>query len=342
MCNYHKFTIFNYYLLLFRCRKTLIMPYMHHTPKRKYKDSDAEFTQVADGIIQNVERDATELLEWGITPEIVAAAKAKRHEFADKPSDNVLTGMMMIATMYRNDKHKELEYGVRRITDRIRHKYGEGHGLYSSLNISTLSKQTAEELVRTARSVVATCTTYLPMLLSEGISSEMLADVLAMSVVLDGLIDAKINAVNERDMAVFERIRLGNELYDIIVNFAGKGKSCWYGVHPIKHSHYVLYTPTGKAQQQKTEGTVDAESLVNTSVQIEKPSTTISIKNTGTVPIHCYFAAEPTDTSGSFVAIIAPADTVTRTAKELGYTASATRFNIYNPSGSSGSYSATW
>ena len=318
------------------------MDFFVHPPVRAYKMPDAKLTQKSDGIVQSATRDLAELADYGVSPAALAAITAKRDEFAYLPTDYMLSGLMMMATQAKNDKHKQLETGIRRIADRVRLKYGVGHGMYTALGVAMLSRQTSDELVRTGRSVVLVGTQFLAELASEGVTAPLLAEITTMSDELDDLIDAKLAAVQNRDLAVFNRITIGNELYAMLVNLAGKGKSCWYGVNEAKHNDYVIYSSGESSNTQQIEGNIDAEMVVNTSVNITDENTVITMRNTGAAPLRFFFAVNPTDTSGAQEVVVAPSESISRTAAALGYNPQTVRFNVYNPEAVGGSYTVEW
>lgn len=318
------------------------MDFFVHPPLRAYKMSDASLTQKADGIVQAATRDLADLATYGVSAPSLAAIAAKRDEFSLLPTDYMLSGFMMMATQAKNDKHKQLETAIRRIADRVRLKYGEGHGMYTALGVALLSRQSSETLVRTGRSVVLVGTQFMAELASEGVTAPLLAEVTSFSDELDDLIDAKLAAVQNRDLAVFNRISIGNELYAMMVNLAGKGKSCWYGVNEAKHNDYIIYPSGESSNTQQIEGNVDAETVVNTSVNITDENTVITMRNTGTAPLRFFFAVNPTDISGAQEAVVAPSESLSRTAAALGYNPQTVRFNVYNPEPVGGSYTVEW
>ena len=318
------------------------MDFFVHPPVRGFKMPDTKLTQRSDGIVQSATRDLPQLAEYGVTPTVLAAITTKRDEFASLPTDYMLSGMMMMATQAKNDKHKQLETSIRRIADRVRLKFGAGHGMYTALGVAMLSRQTSDELVRTGHSVVAIGTQFLAELASEGVTAPLLAEITTQSDELDDLIDAKLAAVQNRDLAVFNRITVGNELYAMLVNLAGKGKSCWYGVNEAKHNDYVLYPQGESSNSQHIEGNVDAETVVNTSVNITDENTVITMRNTGPLPLRFFFAVNPTDISGPSEIIVEPSESISRTAAALGYNPQTVRFNVYNPEPQDGSYTVEW
>ena len=308
---------------------------------RHFKYSDADFVQIADSKINAVERDFAELETYGITAAFIADYRAKRNAFAHAPTDYMLSGMMMMATQAKNETHNALTIAIRRVGDRVRIKYGEAHGIYSNLGIAKLSKQPSHELLRTGRSVVETCTSYLAQLASEGVTAPMLAHIAALSEDLDEQIDAQRRAIKNRDMAVFERITLGNELYDMMVSICAKGKSCWYGVNEAKYNDYIIYTHSSK-RSQSLEGTVDAGMVINLSVEDPKEDTIFTIENTGNEALSFFFAAQPTDATTAVSQTIAAHSTAAYNALQLGYSAQAKRLNVHNSGNAPSSYKVQW
>jgi hypothetical protein len=68
----------------------------------------------------------------------------------------------------------------------------------------------------------------------------------------------------------------------------------------------------------------------------------LTLRNTGNVPISFYFAVLPTDPTGPSPITVAPNESVTRNAIELGYSEQYNRLNVNNEQEAPGSYRIEW
>ena len=308
---------------------------------RRYRMSDARLVQLTDSVRQSAQRDAAELLNYGVTAATITALEAARDAFADNPTDEELSGDLVIATQAKNAQKLELQRQVRQISDRARIKFGEADGRFRKFGVELLTRQGDDELIRTARRVVRVATSLLPELSSEGLTATMISDLGAAADSFDNLVDAQDDAIKNRDIAVDERIGLGNALYDLLVNLAAKGKLCWEDVNEAKYNDYVLSASASPATQV-TEGNVAAQTVVSTSVTGVSTATVFTLRNTGNVPISFYFALLPTDPTGPSPITVAPNESVTRNAIELGYSEQYNRLNVNNEQEAPGSYRIEW
>lgn len=308
---------------------------------RRYRMSDARLVQLTDSVRQSAQRDATELIAYGVTAATITALEAARDAFADNPTDEELSGDLVIATQAKNAEKTELQRQVRQISDRARIKFGEADGRFRKFGVELLTRQGDDELVRTAKRVVRVATGLLPELMSEGLTAIMIAELGATADNFDNLVDAQDEAFKNRDIAVDERISLGNALYDLLVNLAAKGKLCWEDVNEAKYNDYILSSSSSPATQV-TEGNVAAQAVVSTSVTGVSTATVLTLRNTGNVPLSFYFAVLPTDPTGLSPITVAPNESVTRSAIELGYSEQASRFNVNNEQEAPGSYRIEW
>ena len=308
---------------------------------RRYRMSDARLVQLTDSVRQSAQRDAAELLNYGVTAATITALEAARDAFADNPTDEELSGDLVIATQAKNAQKLELQRQVRQISDRARIKFGEADGRFRKFGVELLTRQGDDELIRTAKRVVRVATGLLPELTSEGLTAIMIAELGATADTFDNLVDAQDEAFKNRDIAVDERISLGNTLYDLLVNLAAKGKLCWEDVNEAKYNDYIL-TASSSPATQVTEGNVAAQSVVSTSVTGVSTATVLTLRNTGNVPLSFYFAVLPTDPTGPSPITVAPNESVTRNAIELGYSEQASRFNVNNEQEAPGSYRIEW
>ena len=308
---------------------------------RRYRMSDARLVQLTDSVRQSAQRDAAELIAYGVTAATITALEAARDAFADNPTDEELSGDLVIATQAKNAEKTELQRQVRQISDRARIKFGEADGRFRKFGVELLTRQGDDELVRTAKRVVRVATGLLPELTSEGLTAIMIAELGASADTFDNLVDAQDEAFKNRDIAVDERISLGNTLYDLLVNLAAKGKLCWEDVNEAKYNDYIL-TASSSPATQVTEGNVAAQSVVSTSVTGVSTATVLTLRNTGNVPLSFYFAVLPTDPTGPSPITVAPNESVTRNAIELGYSEQASRFNVNNEQEAPGSYRIEW
>ena len=314
---------------------------VRHKEVRKYRKSDATLTQLSDSIQHSALRDADALAHYGVSADDIAQLQATRDAFANSPTDTELSTDLVIATQAKNAERQIMLEHIRQITERVRIKYGAQDGQYRLFGADLLTRQTDDELLRTARRTIYRATALLPSLSTEGLSPAMITALDTSLHTFDHLIDQQREAISNRDLAVDQRISLGNQLYKQLLKLAAKGKLCWGAINEAKYNDYIL-TLRGPKQPHSTEGTIAPSSVVATSVSGLKAATSLTLRNTGMVPLQFFFAPNPTDTHSPMQQLVPPNSSSTCTAHLIGYAAKCKRLNVYNPEASAGSYGIDW
>lgn len=314
---------------------------MAQKPKiRAYRGSDGKHIQSADSLKNSAVRDQPELEDFGVTPTTITVLMAARNAFANSPTDEELSGFMIIATQAKNASRADIQKQIRLIADRARIKYGEEDGRFRVFGVEMLTRQNDEDLLRCAYRVVRMGTQFLAELASEGLVVGMLTALEAAADTFDNQIDAQIEAIKNRDIAVDTRIGLGNDLYTLMVNLAAKGKLCWGDVNEAKYNDYILtHSSSGN---HATEGIIGGTSVVSTSVTGIDATTLLTLKNTGNAPLRFYCAENPTDAEGAIFVEVAPNQSVDHIAAELGYSEQLSRINVHNLTPTASSYRVEW
>lgn len=311
---------------------------------RDYKMSDGTLIQKSDTLQGVANRDLAELAGYGVEATTLTALEAARNAFDDTQTDEELMGDMVYATQLKNAKRVELLTAIKQIADRARIKFGKDDGRFRKFGVEMLSRNTDNELVRVGKRVGRVATEFLTELATEGLTEAMITAMLALKDEFDTLIDEQEEAVSNRDIAVDERIRLGNELYALMVNLAAKGKLCWESVNEAKYNDYVLTSSGsgsgGGTEPDVLEGSVAAGSVVNLSATGVSAATSFSLQNTGAAELKFYFAINPTDPSGPSEIFVPAGSTMSASAADLGYNEGGgfTRLMVANDSATGGSY----
>lgn len=313
--------------------------------KRTYKISDADLPQMSDKTVLFATRDLALLADYGVTTATIEEIEDLSEEMKNKETDQELMADMMIATEEKEAKRELVLSAIKQIVERAKFKFGEGSSQLRRFGAEMLSKNTDPKLVRVANRVIRTATKYLAELDSEGVKSTLIADLLAKNQQFDASLEVQEDAISDRDIAVQERIALGNNLYAKVVILAGKGKLCFLETDEARYNDYVLYPSSGTPDTSNTvEGDVAANSVVNISATVVSANTVFEIKNTGDADLKFYFAQNPTDLSGLAFILITSGQNRTTTAIELGYNPALEydRLNVNNETAVEGSYEITY
>ncbi len=297
--------------------------------KRKYKMADATLVQTSDDLTGSATRDLVELTIYGVDAAAIAAIVLLRDDFSNTATDNELMGDLMVATANRNEKAVEVRNAINPIATRFRVRYGESSGKYRGLGIELLSQQNADQLVRTGRAVVRRSTQNL-VEIGQGLTALEIAALETLVGELDALVDVQRDAVKDRDIAVDERIKKGNTLYEELVKIAEYGKAAWLNVNESKYNDYVI-TEVYNKPAQVLEGTIGMGMIVNLSVAEVQAITALSAEASGN-DMQIYFSINPTDYPNGFQQTIANGATGEFVAGAIGFAEGAReRLMLYNP-----------
>ncbi|MFM9943981.1 MAG: hypothetical protein ACKVQB_01980 [Bacteroidia bacterium] len=309
---------------------------------RKYRYSDAGLVQKTEDIINCAKRDETDLALYGLTSAFITTVEDAKNNVIKLANDSELLSEVMTATQNKNEKREEVRRQIRQMASRAATRFGDSDIRYRIYGIGGLSSMTDNDLVRTAREVVRLASLQIAELAEEGLTELVITKLESDTIALDKLIDLKIIAVKNRDIAVEERVIAGNYLFSIITVVAAKGKLCWVHENPAKFSNYIL-NEKAKNNLQTTEGTIETKMMVNISAFINKPGSKLNLINLGIGPLLFYYATDPIAYPETRFTTIPPGQSKVVSAAVLGFqSGKKERLIAYNPGTQNGSYRVQW
>lgn len=297
--------------------------------KRKYSFSDGELSELGDALIEAAERDLTQMTTFGFDQTRLDTIKDKIAAFKIFPPDEYYTGRMMEATAAKDLSISVMSNISEGIVMRATNKFGKDTPKVKGFGwTGYITKPDADKMV-VNRLVFKMGTDHQPALASEGLTVAILADLELKITDSDNAITLKRKRVSERDVAVNERITLGNELYAELVKLADTGKHIWEDSDESKYNDYVIYE-TSPGSQTVT-GTVPVSSIHQPSVVVNSPADEINITVTAG-KVTAYFAADPTDepAPGQTTFTIEPGTPFDGTATQLDWSAANFRLLLKN------------
>lgn len=210
-------------------------------PIRNYKFSDAELKQVADKMLNLIDRDRVEFTDLGFSAAKETEYKTLLDLFSNMETDDLLESNKMLATQVKNEKRAVAEGLMRRITTMAQLCFKGNAAKIRAFGDLGLAHQTDDDIVRTARTIEIAATHYLPELIAEGISQQTIQQLQAAREALDIAIDEQDATVTNRDIATANRVNVSNELYALVSKYAEMGKLIWKSEREAKFNDYLLY-----------------------------------------------------------------------------------------------------
>lgn len=214
---------------------------------RNYGFSDGELKQYGDEIINSIERDIVEFAERGMTTVRLNNLQQKLVNFDELPTDEILEGIKIDATQDKDTARNNAEIAARSIFVMAENKFGTDSGKYKQFGNAAFSRQSDNQFYRTLKTIKTSADKFLLDLAEEGLTQEMIDNLVKLTAFFDKAIDDQNTAIKSRDIATEERIEAGNALYADLVKVCNTGKDIWYNKNEAKYNDYVIYTsPTTK------------------------------------------------------------------------------------------------
>jgi hypothetical protein len=214
--------------------------------------------QLGDKCVLLMNRDATQLLSFGVDAAMVTLVKNLTQDLKNCPTDEELKAVVGIAVRKRDEKGDEVKVGVREIMSRAKNRYGEFTPEYRAFGTKGMDDLDHSDFCRCAHRVVrwSGSAPVLSDLAQKGLTQDMVDDLKTKTDEFDVLIDNKIDADITRDGATSQRVAKGNKLYAAITEVFDYGKTYWASRDETMYNDYVIYnTPNLKKPEPGQYGT---------------------------------------------------------------------------------------
>lgn len=220
---------------------------------RNYLFEDATLIQEAGRIKNAVSRDNKEFAKRNITNGTLTDFQTKIDAFDDFPTDEELQGVVVDATANKDALAQNIRVQARTIRNMAELQYHKT-GSYKTFGFEGMDEMSDANLYRLAKRVVRVGTKLLPVLSKQGLTQEILDTLAQIAVDFDKAMDTQESEIENRDLQTQERIRLGNDLYAVLVQLASIGKSLYQDTDAAKYNDYVLYHENTKPKEETVAG----------------------------------------------------------------------------------------
>jgi hypothetical protein len=220
---------------------------------RNYTFSDAILKQKADGMLLLLDRDFAEFSDRGFNTIKRTNFVNKLDYFDNCPADEQLEGIKITATEEKNAARDLVEKTMRTFFLMARIAFKDKQGKYKEFGNADISQESDDELVRSAKIMIATATKYLTILEDEGLTAAKITALSDAKNVLDAAIDVQREAINTRDIGTEDRIEAANDLYELVSKYAEIGRDIWGDTNQSKYRDYVVYDINEAELKRKKE-----------------------------------------------------------------------------------------
>lgn len=208
---------------------------------RQYGFSDGTLKQYTDQSVLFATRDNTEFSVRGYAAARLAGIQQMSNDFGNVTSDEEMLALQMLRTETKDQKRDLLEEQLRTMLAMATNAFGAKSIQMRRFGDANLSKQTDNDLIRTARVCIKTATEYATELGAEGLTPALLTAASLQVQAFDDAIDAQQLAISDREIVKETRIEAGNALYNELVKLTNTGKSIFRTTNEAKYNDYIIY-----------------------------------------------------------------------------------------------------
>ncbi len=223
---------------------------------RTYNFTDAHLITEANRVLDCIDRDMIEFTTRGWNSVEQQTWNQLTDDFDTMPTDDELEGIKMEKTATKDEKRSAVEDHCRNIMNMVMKKYRTNLPRIKRFGEQAFSQMTDEQMLRSAKHIFRTATTFLSDLQTEGLTNIILDAFKQAYIDFDEAISDQKEAISDRDVATEERIAKGNALYEFVAIWASVGKTLFYTISEAKYNDYILYESSGGADMPVTPPSV--------------------------------------------------------------------------------------
>jgi len=304
-----------------------------------------DLAQLGDKGVDLIERDAAVLLPYGVDDNYKTELEGLTEQLKEFPTDEELQGNVTDLTETKDASADTVKVDIRSVMVRVKNRFGEKTGKYRMFGTAGMDEMTDSNLHKCGKRVVRMATKFLTQLASKGLTQGMIDDLALKVSTFDDDIDAQDDAIRARDNSTEDRLELGNELYNKIVELFDFGKDYWITRSESNYNDYVIYDTPAAGSNTVIKGNVDANKIFN-AINSTNPKWVVGvsfkIKNTTPISVtngmYFYTAANAGDGYTGQGSYIMPGQEETHTLTAADFKAF---MNIQNPGPDAGSFEIT-
>jgi hypothetical protein len=225
---------------------------------KKFTMNYSELAQRGDRVKAVVSRDLTWFIKFGYKEEITSKVEEKTEQFKGILPDMFWEGQKTLKTNAKEECRNNLIGLIGEIGFKAKLALGNGSKEYATFRFSGMDRQSDVELVGYAKHVCQTADFFKESLSTRNVTPELIIQTIDANTALDDAIDAQTEAISVREQKSVERLTLGNELYELIVELCDVGKRIWETKNEAFYNDYVLYSSSKSTAKTENEDTLEA------------------------------------------------------------------------------------
>lgn len=233
--------------------------------QRNYLITDSKLSMFSSMICSFLERDLSELLDFGVTQEKISALNELIDEFKVFPTDSYVKANVMEATVEKLEKELILQKTFRQMGMRVAFKWGEKSSKYKRFGVSGMNRFSDAKLLDNARAAVTFLNEVKDELAETGLTQAMLNDFEAECNDFEAAKNKQKEMIELRANKAAERISKGNAIYEIVSKYCEIGKNVFAHSNPARYNDYLIYKRRRwkKVKREEEKEGIDEHSVVS-------------------------------------------------------------------------------
>lgn len=218
---------------------------------REYNFPDADLYLQCKERILYIRRDLQEFESYAYLESKVNNFEYLCSKFSELPDDDELIGAQMEATEKKNIAKEKLKTAIRSVMTRVSNRYNPRSGHYRKFGTLKMNDMSDPKLLLCGRRVARVSGKLLDFLSDTGLMQNHIDAVVQTSADFELAIHHQQDKISDRDIAVEQRIELGNVLYRELVLVCNIGKDIWYEKNRIKYDNYTIYESNNEQKKKR-------------------------------------------------------------------------------------------
>ena len=208
---------------------------------RKYNFPDADLYQMCTDAIRLAKRDLKAFAGYGYDAQRLKGFLNRTQKFIEVPDDDELLGDQMVVTDKKYEAAERVKHAIRSIMTRVRLKFSNRTGRYRKFGTSKIGDMTDAQLLFCGRRVIRVARSQWDFLAETGLNESHLKKLADACSAFETSMNVQQDKVADRDIAVENRIDIGNLLYDELIKVCDIGKDIWMETDRAKYDAYCIY-----------------------------------------------------------------------------------------------------
>jgi hypothetical protein len=208
---------------------------------RKYNFPDADLYQMSMDAIRLAKRDLKPFADYGYDAARLKGFHTRCQAFINVPDDDELLGDQMVVTDKKYEAAEKVRHAIRSVMTRVRMKFSNRTGRYRKFGTAKIGDMTDAQLLFCGRRVIRVARAQWDFLAETGLNESHLKKLADACKTFETSMNIQQDKVADRDIAVENRIDVGNLIYDEMIKVCDIGKDIWGETDRTKYDAYCIY-----------------------------------------------------------------------------------------------------